>query len=299
MEKINNISILLSFVGLWLTSFISGEFEILIGFLLIFSFGILHGSNDILLIESFTFKKSNYTFSKILSIYLLVVLSAVFIFYYIPIVAMLLFILFSAYHFGEQHWEHHNLEIGRYAKMSFYFIYGNFILLLLFVFNKSEVIEVVASITGYNMSKAFISYSFIANSIALGIYIILLILKSQSFKKRIFKELFFLLIFAIIFKVSTLIWGFTIYFIFWHSIPSLFEQVSFIYGDYNTKNSLQYFKNALPYWIISIIGIGIIYFIFKDENIFYALFFSFIAAVTFPHSIVINEMFKNKKTQSN
>jgi Brp/Blh family beta-carotene 15,15'-monooxygenase len=212
---------------------------------------------------------------------------------------MLLFILFSAFHFGEQHWEHQSLEIGTYAKMSFYFIYGNFILLLLFVFNKKEVLEVVASITDYNLSETIITYSFIANSIALGICVILLILKSQSFKKRIFKELFFLLIFAIVFKVSTLIWGFTIYFIFWHSIPSLFEQVSFIYGDYNTKNSLQYCKNALPYWIISIIGIGIVYFIFKDEKIFYALFFSFIAAVTFPHSIVINEMFKHKKTQPN
>tara|TARA_R100001369_G_C3287173_1_gene163195 strand:- start:125 stop:1024 length:900 start_codon:yes stop_codon:yes gene_type:complete len=299
MEKINNVIIFLSFVGLWLTSFISGEFEILIGFFLIFSFGILHGSNDILLIESFLFKKSNYPFSKIITVYLLVVLVAVVAFYYIPIVAMLLFILFSAFHFGEQHWEHQNLEIGTYAKMSFYFIYGNFILLLLFVFNKNEVLEVVASITDYNLSETIITYSFIANSIALGICIIRLILKSQSFKKRIFKELFFLLIFAVIFKVSTLIWGFTIYFIFWHSIPSLFEQVSFIYGDYNTKNSLKYCKNALPYWIISIIGIGIVYFIFKDEKIFYALFFSFIAAVTFPHSIVINEMFKNKKTQSN
>ena len=299
MGKINNITIFLSFIGLWLTSFVSGEFEILIGFFLIFSFGILHGSNDILLIESFKFQKSNYTFSKILTIYLLVVLSAVVVFYYIPIVALLLFIVFSAFHFGEQHWEHQNLEIRKYVKMGFYFIYGNFILLLLFVFNKSEVLEVIASITDYNLSETIITYCFIANSIALLIYIILLILKSKSFKKRIFKELFFLLIFAIIFKVSTLIWGFTIYFIFWHSIPSLFEQVSFIYGDYNTKNTLQYCKNAFPYWIISIIGIGIVYFIFKDENIFYAVFFSFIAAVTFPHSIVINKMFKNKKTQPN
>jgi Brp/Blh family beta-carotene 15,15'-monooxygenase len=299
MDKINNISILLSFIGLWLTSFVSGELEILFGFLLIFSFGILHGSNDVLLIESFKFKAKRHTFSKILSIYLLVVLAAVVVFYYIPIVAILLFIIFSAFHFGEQHWEHQDLGIGIYAKMSFYLIYGNFILLLLFVFNISEVLEVIASITDYNLSKTIITYSFIANSIALLIYIILLLLKSQSFKKRIFKELFFLLIFAIIFKVSTLIWGFAIYFIFWHSIPSLFEQVSFIYGDFNTKNSLQYCKNALPYWIISLIGIAIVYFIFKDEKIFYALFFSFIAAVTFPHSIVINTMFKNKKTQSN
>ena len=299
MEKIYSLTIFLSFVGLWLTSYCSRELEILLGFLLIFSFGILHGSNDILLIESLKSKKSNPTFIKILSTYLLVVLFAVVVFYYVPIVAMLLFIIFSAFHFGEQHWEHQNLEIGTYAKMSFYFLYGNFVLLLVFVFNKSEVIEVVALITTYNLSETAINFSFTANAIALGLYNIALILKSQSFKKQIVKELFFLLILAIIFKVSSLIWGFTIYFVFWHSLPSLFEQVSFIYGDFNAKNMLQYCKNAWPYWIISIIGIGIVYFVFKDETVFYALFFSFLAAVTFPHSIIINKMFKQKKTQPN
>ena len=299
MEKINSITIFLSFIGLWLTSFISGEFEILFGFFLIFSFGILHGSNDILLIESIKSKKASYSFSKILSTYLLIVLAAVVVFYYIPIVAMLLFIIFSAFHFGEQHWEHQNLELGRFAKMSFYSIYGNFVLLLLFVFNKSEVIEVVTLITDYKLSETVITYGFIFNVIVLGLYMMFLVLKSRSFKQILLKELFFLLIFAIIFKVSTLIWGFTIYFIFWHSIPSLFEQVSFIYGDYNTQNMIKYCKNALPYWIISVIGIALIYFIFKDENVFYALFFSFLAAVTFPHSVIINKMFKNKKTQSN
>ena len=298
MEKIKNIAILLSFAGLWLTSFIPSEFEILIGFLLIFSFGILHGSNDILLIESFKDKESKYTFPKILSVYLLVVLTAVIVFYFIPVVALILFVVFSAFHFGEQHWEYLNLNIGKYLSMVFYFLYGNFILLLLFEFNKAEVVEVIYSITHYSLDEAFITKSLVINAIALGSCMLLLILKSKAFKNQILKELFYLLIFGIIFKVSTLIWGFTIYFVFWHSIPSLYEQVSFIYGDYNTKTIFNYFKNALPYWIISLIGIAIVYFIFKDETIFYAVFFSFIAAVTFPHSIVINNMFKNKKTQS-
>ncbi len=299
MEKIKNTSILVSFAGLWITSFISGELEVLIGFFFIFSFGILHGSNDILLIESVLNKNSKYPFSKILTLYVLVVLSAVILFYYIPSLALILFIVFSAFHFGEQHWEGENLNVGKYLQMVFYFLYGNFILLLLFQLNKVEVIEVIASITDYSLSARIITNSLIVNSIALGACILLLGLKSDGFKNRIIKELFYLLIFGIIFKVSTLIWGFTIYFVFWHSIPSLHEQVSFIYGDYNTKNILKYCKNAFPYWFISLIGIAIVYFIFKDDTIFYAVFFSFIAAVTFPHSIVISNMFKHKKTQSN
>ena len=119
------------------------------------------------------------------------------------------------------------------------------------------------------------------------------------FKAIIIKELFLLLIFTIIFKVSTLIWGFTIYFIFWHSIPSLLEQVTFIYGTFTMKNIKRYCLKAIPYWFLSLMGISIVYFIFKEEKIFYAIFFSFIAAVTFPHTLVINKMFVNKKTQPN
>jgi len=143
MEKINNISIFSSFVCLWLTSFISGYYEIITGFLLIFSFGILHGSNDLLLIESLKSKKTNYSFHKTLGAYLVIVLAAVAVFYFIPMLALILFIIFSAYHFGEQHWEHQNLGFDKFAEISFYFFYGNFILSLLFIFNKEEVLEVV------------------------------------------------------------------------------------------------------------------------------------------------------------
>jgi Brp/Blh family beta-carotene 15,15'-monooxygenase len=299
MDKIKNISTFLSFAGLWLTSYVPVDFEIIIGFLFIFSFGILHGSNDILLIESFKTKTSEYTFLKILSLYLLVVLIAVIVFYFVPVLALILFIVFSAFHFGEQHWEHLDLNIGKYLSMVFYFLYGNFILLLLFEFNKAEVVEVVYAITNYNLNTTAITVSLGINAFALGSCILVLIFKSEAFKNQILKELFYLLIFGIIFKVATLIWGFTIYFVFWHSIPSLYEQVSFIYGEYNRKTILNYCKNALPYWVVSLIGIALVYFVFKDETIFYAVFFSFIAAVTFPHSIVINTMFKNKKTQSN
>jgi hypothetical protein len=43
---------------------------------------------------------------------------------------------------------------------------------------------------------------------------------------------------------------------------------------------------------------AIVIFVFHEEKLLYAIIFSFIAAVTFPHAIVITKMFKQKKTQS-
>jgi len=237
MAKVYNISILLSFVGLWLTSMLSGDFEILLGFILIFSFGILHGSNDILLIDSISNNKkpNKYPFIKVLITYLTIVFSAVFIFYLIPLFAVILFVLFSAFHFGEQHWEHKGLEVSNTLINCFYFIYGLLVLQLLFILNPTEVIEIVKSITGYTLTYELILSSSISNLIAFAVLSIFVYYKTLKFRRVILLELFHLLIFSIIFKVSTLIWGFTIYFIFWHSIPSLFDQVTYIYGSFKKE----------------------------------------------------------------
>lgn len=299
MKNIYNIIIVLSFFGLWITSLFPKELEIILGFILIFSFGILHGSNDLLLISSISKTKTKYPFFKVLVIYLLTVLSAVLVFYFLPVVGLVLFILFSGYHFGEQHWECRMINISSVLKKIFYFIYGLLVLQLLFVLNPLDVIDVVFSITNYTLPKVFINYAFLGNVVTFICAAVVLFIKSDSFKINLPIELLFLLVFTIIFKVSTLIWGFTIYFIFWHSVPSLFEQVHFIFGDFNKKNVLLYCKKAIPYWAISLIGISIVYMLFKEEKLFYGIFFSFIAAVTFPHALVINKMFQNKKTQSN
>ena len=299
MKKIINISIVLSFVGLWVTSLFSGDFEIALGFILIFTFGILHGSNDILLIGSISNKTVKQPFLRVLSIYLLTVGIAVVTFYVLPILALSLFVIFSAFHFGEQHWEHQELNISNSFSKFLYLNYGLLVLTLLFILNPEETIEVIEAITSISLTFDHLLYTFIATLAIFGITVLGIIINRKEHVNLILQELFLLLVLVIIFKVSTLIWAFAIYFIFWHSIPSLFEQVQFIYGKFDKASLFKYCKNAFPYWMISLIGMSIVYFLFKDNTIFYALFFSFIAAVTFPHALVITSMFRNKKTQSN
>ena len=116
--------------------------------------------------------------------------------------------------------------------------------------------------------------------------------KHVDFKKHIIEQLFYLVLLCVIFKSSSLIWGFTIYFIFWHSIPSLNDQIKFLYGKYSFHNFKLYVKSAFLYWILSLIGITILYFVAIDLVVFDALFFSLLASITFPHAIVILKMFK-------
>lgn len=67
MSRTTNFSIVASFLGLWINSFFGQQMQIIIGFLLIFTFGILHGANDLLLINQTQSKHSNHSFYNILA----------------------------------------------------------------------------------------------------------------------------------------------------------------------------------------------------------------------------------------
>lgn len=295
MKKLYTISIFLSFMGLWISSYLSGDIEIVLGFILIFSFGLLHGSNDVLLIHKISEHK--HSLMRVLFFYVLTVFLAVVTFYIVPIVALSLFIIFSAFHFGEQHYEHYHFKIESYVLNTFYFFYGMLVLQILFILNSDEVISIVNSIAHILIDISHLKIAFFTGLflfLSLGSF---MAYASKSFRSIAIREVFYLLIFGIIFKVSTLIWSFTIYFIFWHSFPSIYEQVSFLYQNFNKNTLFQYSKKAFPYWIFSLFGVSIIFYIFRHDEIFYAIFFSFIAAITFPHALVINKMFYSKRAK--
>ena len=294
MFKIHKISILSSFIGLWLTSYLNKEAQFFVGFLLILSFGILHGANDLVLINQLNIENKPKSFVKLLISYLIIVFSAVVLFVFIPTLAMVLFIIISAYHFGEQHWQKLKEQQSELITVIFQLNYGLFILFLLFIFHSKEVIEIVYNITTLRVGSLFITIVFFASSILLASLLLYISNKNSEFKKNIPEQLIYLVVFAVIFKVGSLIWAFTIYFILWHSIPSLNDQIKFLYGNYSFKNFTTYFKSAFLYWIVSLLGIGLLYYFFRDQRLFEALFFSFLAAITFPHAWVILKMFKNK-----
>jgi beta-carotene 15,15'-dioxygenase len=299
MPKYSNISIVVSFFGLWIDSFFSHQIQILIGFLLIFSFGILHGANDLLLIENIKEKKHPLPFIKIIGYYVLVVLVGALLFYLIPWLALVLFLVVSAYHFGEQQWQSLNQKASKWFSVLFQFIYGATILFLLFAFHLHEVQEIIFQITQISIDTLYIITVLkiiVAILILSGVY---LYWQFEIVRKKLLTETLYLLLFIIIFKSSSLVWGFALYFVLWHSIPSIIDQTKFLYGHCSFSLFVTYCKSALLYWGISIFGISVLYFVFRQEQLFNALFFSFLAAITFPHALVITRMFSDKDKDDN
>ena len=68
--------------------------------------------------------------------------------------ALIIFVLFSSYHFGEEHWED-RLSIS-VANFTFYTLYGAFIFFLMFTLQYESVVEVIRKISGHHCLSIFL-----------------------------------------------------------------------------------------------------------------------------------------------
>lgn len=294
MSKTNKFAIIVSFFALWINVNFSPNYQQVIGFVVIFLFGILHGANDLALFQKISATKKSISLKKLTLYYIGIVIFGALLFYSIPIVALLLFIFFSSYHFGEQHWNTIETKEKNSWITLFQTIYGLFIFSLLFSFHEIEVKKIIYQITTTSIEQLDFKWITICIGLLMITSGIKVNLVSMKFKSEVVVNIFYLIVFAIIFKTADLVWAFAIYFVIWHSLSSIEEQINYLYGSFTLKNFRSYFISAFPYWITSLFGIFILYFIFKDKELFNALFFSFLAAITFPHTIIIIKMQNSK-----
>ena len=251
--------------------------------------GILHGANDLEILSK-KFKGSlNNLYFRFLILYLMVVLLGAAFFFIIPSFTLILFVIFSSYHFGEQHWGE-RLSMN-YANFTFYTLYGALVFFMIFTLQYDDVVFIINKISGYSLNYEF----FLSTSIGLGIILIVWALLIEQLRIHFIKECIILLLLGFIFYDNSLLFAFAFYFVVWHSLPSLKEQLIYLYGNFNLNSFLKYLKGSIIYWIASLISLLLVYrYMDFEADYFMPLFFSFLAAITFPHTLVIGIMkYKN------
>lgn len=284
-NKNYQIGILITILFIILVPLISGSFVDFFSGFGVLTLGILHGANDLEIIsKSFKGKLNNLYFKSIL-IYISVVLLGAVLFFTLPAFSLIVFVLFSSYHFGEQHWEDRlSFSIFHFA---FYTLYGAFIFFLMFTLQYDSVVAVIEKISGYRLGFEFFQFT----ALLLGIVLLITMLFEVSIRFHLIKEGLLLLLLSGIFYVGSLWFAFAFYFVVWHSFPSLSDQLKFLYGVINFKSFLKYFKHSMIYWLASLISLYLVYsYVDFEADYFMPMFFSFLAAITFPHTIVMGLM---------
>ena len=259
---------------------------------MILTVGILHGSNDIMLINHTLKSNSNISSLTIFVVYVLMVSLVAVLFYFLPFLALSLFVIFSSYHFGEQHFISKS-NAKNYLISFYYTSYGMLIFSMIFFSSPDEVIVIVNEITNVFITHEFLKILLYASMIT-TIILSFLMYQKKFISFNFFEEIILVALLFVIFSIASLIAGFAIYFIIWHSIPSLRDQIIELHSEFNKKNLFLYLKNSALYWLISIISLFVLYYIVNDDKLFISLFFSFLSAITFPHVLVMFNLFKNK-----
>lgn len=292
-------NIIKSRISIFLTSlivsyFISDVYENILGFFLILSIGVIHGANDLLIINRYSAKESNKNQILFFFLYLMIVLTGFALFYFIPSFALLVFIAVSVYHFGEQHWEVNlsNTNLSSKIKLSLIISHGLAFFIIIFMNNLLAVNEVLASFYISSLNYSYLALSLFSVSI---VYLFLLVY-NKVLRNHFINEIIFFVLLYILTLSSTLIYGFAIYFIFFHSLLSIKDQVKFIYDDDKTSSIKKYIRSSMPYFILALTFLLIFYFYVDLQKVnLLQIIFTFLAAITFPHVIVIEKMYSHKK----
>ena len=280
------IIVFLTLLTIFISNNLYGQHFYFACYSLILSFGIIHGANDILILlkgkEVNTYTLMNKTI-KYFSIVIIICL----IFFNLPVTSLLFFILFSAYHFGEQQWTIFENKNSKSLTL-FYFFFGSLIFLILFTINSDEVSDVIFEITSFYVPEKIYLTSLIITTI---INLVFIILNYRILKAQLFHQFILFVLMLVVFSFFELLPAFAVYFVFFHSIPSIIEQAEYLFEDSSVKSFKKFIIKGFAYWLLAILFLFFLYLFIKDKIDFsLGIFFSFLAAITFPHVLVIYKM---------
>ena len=258
--------------------------------ILILLLGIPHGAIDHVLF----FKKRKMSKLKFYIIYLGLSLLFVILWHILPITSLILFLLISAFHFGESQFA--DVYFKKYLRYLFYFFWGLCLLSTLMFYNVNELFEITSYFDDtiildkiYDKEKIGVFF-YLTNAITIISIVALTYLKKIK-NERLFSEFFLLFLIHITFYLFPFIIGFTLYFVALHSLKVMNDEFEFLKKEEKNFSISKFLKLLAPYSFLSIFGTTLLLFLSYFNYIPYSIPFLaiiIISVITLPHAIVMN-----------
>ncbi|NNK90775.1 MAG: beta-carotene 15,15'-dioxygenase, Brp/Blh family [Saprospiraceae bacterium] len=269
--------------------------------ILILLFGIPHGAADHIIFSRIG--KSFYGARKLNSFiltYLLLGLGFLFIWGISPLKALILFILISIYHFGQEHFE--SLDPNQWLTKINMFSWGAFVLLFPLLWHSDTTIFFVEQIVSTSIQPLdntvlLLSLVIIVSAPCVSIF---LLWKSGILNtERLISELVQIALLIVLYITTPLLVGFSIYFVFWHSLHAMEDQYIFLRMKTKNYTITRYFRDILPLSIVAIAFVSILGFYLMNQtgyNLF-SFVFILIALITLPHILLFEKLYAAKNAQ--
>jgi Brp/Blh family beta-carotene 15,15'-monooxygenase len=218
-----------------------------------------------------------------------------------PLKAFILFILLSAYHFGQELIEDNAASIKLPIT---YMFWGSIILIIPLLLNLAEIDTYIRAITGisfFNINSNLILILIITLFTLTFLDLIRIVKKGIISKSAAFNLIVFAIYISLSYLILPFLIAFTFYFILFHSSNALTHQYLW-FKSYDENYSIKKFIQDLSLLsIIAITGIILITLLLDPQSwvTVFSYIFIFISLLTLPHSMVFDQLYAKKRSSEN
>ena len=215
-----------------------------------------------------------------------------------PVVAFVLFMLLSVYHFGQSNWADVRYPNAKWGT-AHYLLWGAGVLLAPILLYADQAAAIVSSMTSDAVSypSAEVALGLII-FLALANLVFLLLLRWRGAigKRRLLLEVVGYSLLLAMFFTNSLLLGFTVYFVFWHSLASAQDQLRFFRRRLSCSVRRQlYFGilttvgGALAFCLVVWLGPGPAAALAPEVI---GGVFVFISLLTLPHMLLVEKLYR-------
>lgn len=289
---ISSLLLLLPLVSIGEDISISSQMVVCIPFVLFL--GIPHGAIDNVLY----LRQSKTNNALFIGVYVFIIGLNIFFWILSPSMAYVLFLVLSAYHFGQSQFSQY-FKNQLFDLKALYFFWGLALLFGFVLFNLEEINGIMNQYEEFEVfsplhQKTWMQIGFaITLAVTIGFKLKLTLQKTMTVEDFLM-ELLVLALILVCFYLMPLFIGFTLYFVILHSFKVLREEYQFLNVEREVSSIKGFIFMLAPFTLLSIVGIafvfGLIHFEVLSISYGYCLII-IISSITLPHVFVMNRFY--------
>ncbi len=290
------VTVFAIFTGLLLPKYMVTPHLMLFGFSLILA-GVPHGASDFYLSRRLSKAHGGRLHPIVFLLgYVLLMVVYLIVWWGLPQVAFWIFILLSAYHFGQSNWSRISFPSKIFEKSTFLF-WGLAVLGVPILLHFDQASTIVSEMTGSPLvltvnSRAALVFLFIFGVIGNSLF---LHQSGSLSKEQLVKELCNFLLLMLLFFTTPLLVGFGIYFVLWHSLGAISDQLKVVRATDPSFGYKAYLRSTVPFSLMAFAGLGMFYYFFhsffdKGQNL--GALFIFVSVITVPHAVLMDWLYQ-------
>lgn len=223
-----------------------------------------------------------------------------------PKISLILFLIISIYHFGQSNLFYTAGPDTMLWKRLGYLGWGAFSVFTPILYRYEEARPIVVTLIGYDPISVEVAHDVapFVGALLLGLNVATLAILRRFGsigREDLVKELFSFVLLYVLYATAPLYVSFIVYWAFWHSLNSVIEITRIWNTDDFLHRVARFFRSAAPLTIVTFGGIAAIFWIvgaYGSRDILIATFFVIIAAITLPHTVIMERLYRSTPPRS-